>query len=175
MVRIERGPGTLTLVSRFSRPRALAVLAAAAGGLALLAARAALPAAAVGLAAAALLVALVGGRATRAVFGGGRVRVSAPVPFGRGAARPLAGFDAVRVETLADARRRKAEARARAYRARAGNDLPGWLRPADQPGSHDHLRRLVLDAPGEEPLAVTAWLADDDLEPARAEVAALLP
>lgn len=174
MVRVERSAGTLTVVSRFSRPRAIAVLVGAFAALAVLSARA-LPAVAVALAAAAALVALVGGRAVRAAFGAGRVRVSAAVPLGRAVERPLHAFSGARVETLADARRRKAERRARAYRERAGGELPAWLRPADQPGSHDHLRRVVLDGPGDEPLAVTAWVADDDLEPARAAVAALLP
>ncbi len=34
-------------------------------------------------------------------------------------------------------------------------------------GTNDHLRRIVLVSREGEPLAVTAWLADDDLEPAR--------
>jgi hypothetical protein len=119
-------------------------------------------------------VVVVGGRAVRVDFVRGRVRVSAPVPLGAAAERPLSEFSAARVETLAEARRRKAERHARAYRARAGSDLPSWLRPADQPGANDHLRRLVLDRPGEEPLPVTAWLAEDDLDAVRAEVAALL-
>jgi hypothetical protein len=173
MLRIERGPGTLTIVSRFSRPRALAVLAGALVALALLAVRP-LPATAAALAGLAFLVVVVGGRAVRAAFVRGRVHVSAPVPFGRVAERPLAGYSAVKVETLAEERRRKAERQARAYRARAGSDLPSWLRPADQPGANDHLRRLVLEGPGAEPLAVTAWLAEDDLEAARVEVEAVL-
>jgi hypothetical protein len=163
----------LTVVSRFSRPRPLAVLAVALAGGALLAARAA-PLAAGALAAAVLLLVTVGGRAMRAVFARGRVRVSPAVPLRRPAERPLGAFSAVRVETLAESRRRTAERHAAAYRARAGSDLPGWLRPSDQPGSNDHLRRLVLEVPGGEPLPVTVWLAEDDLEPARAEVAGLL-
>jgi hypothetical protein len=163
----------VTVVSRFSRPRPIAVLAVALAGPAVLAGRTA-PRVAAALAGAAVLVVVLGGRATRAVFARGRVRVSAPLPLGRPAERPLGAFSAVRVETLAEARRRKAERHARAYRARAGGDLPSWLRPADQPGSNDHLRRVVLEEPGAEPLAVTTWLADDDLEPLRAEVEGLL-
>jgi hypothetical protein len=173
VLRIERGPGSLTVVSRFARLQPLGVLAAALCGGALLAGRA-VPVAAAGLVAAAVLVLALGGRAVRAVIARGRVRVSAPVPLGRAAERPLAAFSSARVETLADARRRKAERHARVYREHAGADLPSWLRPADQPGSNDQLRRIVLEAPGGEPLAVTAWLTDDDLEPVRAEVQALL-
>jgi hypothetical protein len=174
VLRIERGPGTLTLVSRFARPRALGVLVAALAGGALVAGRGA-PLLAAALILLAVLLAAAGGSARRAVFARGRVRVTAGLPPGRPAERPLTAFSSVAVETLADARRRKAERHAAAYRARAGSDLPSWLRPADQPGSNDHLRRIVLEgAPGQEPLAVTAWLAEDDLEPARAEVALLL-
>jgi hypothetical protein len=172
VLRIDRGPGTLTLVSRFSRPRALAILA---GALAVSAVAAhALPDLAVALGMLALLVALLGGRAVRAAFGRGRVRVSPAVPLGRGVDRPLGEFSVVRVETLGEARHRKAERQARVYRARAGSDLPSWLVPADSPGANDYLRRLVLEPHGGEPLAVTAWLAEDDLEPARAAVQALL-
>lgn len=173
MLRIERGPGSLTVVSRFSRRRPLAVLAIALAALAALAARAS-PVAAGALVAAAVLVVLVGGRAVRAVFAAGRVRVTAPVPLRPPAERSLAAFSAARVETLAEARRRAAERRAQSYRARAGSDLPSWLRPADQPGANDHLRRVVLEGAGGEPLAVTAWLADDDLEGVRREVEALV-
>jgi hypothetical protein len=173
VLRIDRGPGTLTLVSRFSRPRALAILAGALVVAALLCERP-LPALAAFLGVLALLVAVLGGRAVRAAFARGRVQVSPPVPLGRGADRPLGDFSGVRVETLAEARRRKAERRARAYRDRAGADLPSWLVPSDVPGANDQLRRLVLEPRGGEPLAVTAWLAEDDLEPARAAVADLL-
>lgn len=174
MLQIEQGAGTLTLVSRFSRPRAHAVLAGALGGGALLASRA-LPAVALALAVLAVIVAAAGVRVFRAAFRRGHVQVSAAFPLRPPTERPLAGFSGVRVETLADARRRKAERQARAYRERTGSDLPAWLRPADQPGANDHLRRLVLEGPGAESLAVTVWLADeDDLEPARAAVAALL-
>jgi hypothetical protein len=173
VLRIERGPGTLTLVSRFARPRPLAILVAMLVALALLAWHG-LPLVAGALALTAAVFLVGGARAMRAVFARGRVRVSAPVPLGPSAERPLGAFSAVRVETLADARRRKAERHAAAYRARAGSDLPRWLRPADQPGANDQLRRLVLVAPGEEPVAVTAWLSDDDLEPARAAVEGLL-
>jgi hypothetical protein len=173
VLRIERGAGTLTVVSRFARPRPLVILVSALVVLALVSWRG-LPVLAGALLLTAGLFVVTSGRATRVVFGHGRVRVSAPIPLRRGAERPLGGFSAVRVETLADARRRKAERAAAAYRARAGSDLPSWLRPSDQPGANDHLRRLVLEVPGDEPLAVTTWLAEDDLEPARAEVAALL-
>jgi hypothetical protein len=172
VLRIDRAPGTLTLFSRFARPRALLVLAGALG-VAALASRRAVPAAAVALGVLAILVVSLGGRAVQAAFARGRVRVSPAVPLGRAADRPLSEFTAVRVETLADARRRKAERRARAYSG-SGAELPSWLIPADAPGANDHLRRLVLEPRGGEPLAVTAWLAEDDLEPARAAVAALL-
>jgi hypothetical protein len=49
------------------------------------------------------------------------------------------------------------------------------MSPPVAPGANDHLRRVVLVGPrGEEPLAVTAWLADEDLEPLRAELEAFL-
>jgi hypothetical protein len=172
VLRIERGPGTLTVVSRFSRPRALAILAGVLAVAALLERE--LPAVAVALGALAFLVAVLGGRAVRAVVGRGRVRVSPAVPLGRGEDRSLGDFSGVRIQTLGEARRRKAERRARAYRDRAGADLPSWLVPPDEPGANDNLRRLVLDPRGGEPLAVTAWLAEDDLEPARAALAGIL-
>jgi len=46
--------------------------------------------------------------------------------------------------------------------------------PSDAPGADDQLRRLVLEPHRGEPLAVTAWLAEDDLEPARAVLAGFL-
>jgi hypothetical protein len=173
VLRIERGPGTLTIASRFARPRALAVLAGGLAGAAALSARP-LPAVAAALAAAVLAVLALGGRATRAVFAYGRVRVTAAAPFARPADRALAEFSGVRVETHGEARRRRADRHAAALRARGGGELPEWLRPPHAPGANDHLRRLVLDRETGEPLAVTAWLAEDDLEPARAAVAALL-
>lgn len=157
------------MVSRFSRQRPLAVIAVALAGVALALARASAAAGAV-VGVAAVLVLVLGGRAVAAEFAHGRVRVSAALPGGRPVERSLAASSAVRVETLADARRRGAERRARAYRERAGSDLPGWLRPSDQPGANDHLRRLVLEGGGGEPFAVTAWLPEEDLEAARVEV-----
>lgn len=173
MLRIDRAPGRLTLVSRFARPRALGILAGALGAGALLAARP-WPAAAVFLAVLAVLIVAFGGRTVRAELGRGRVRVSPALPLGRPAERSLAEFAGVRVETLADARRRKVELRAEDWRSRSGGELPAWLRPPDAPGANDHLRRLVLEPRAGQPLAVTAWLAEDDLEPARGEVRALL-
>ena len=173
MLRIDRAPGGLTLVSRFARPRALAVLTGALAAAALLAARP-LPAAACALGAVAVLVVILGGRTVRAELGRGRVRVSPAVPLGRALVRPLADFAGVRVETLAEERRRRADRRAEVLRARSGAALPDWLRPPDAPGTNDHLRRLVLEPRTGEPLALTAWLAEDDLEPARSAVGALL-
>ena len=173
MLRIDRDPGALTLTSRFARPRALLILAVGLATGALLAGQA-LPVAAVALGAAAAAVLILGGHAVRATLSRGRVRVSPPFPLGRPADRILADFCAVRVETRAEERQRRAEARAQAYRHRAGGEPPSWLRPPDAPGANDHLRRLVLEAPGGEPLAVTAWLGDGDLEGARREVEAVL-
>ncbi len=172
MLQIDRGPGRLSLVSRLARPRALAILALALG-LAAAAGRS-LPWVAGPLAALALLVVLLGGRAVRARFERGRVWVGPPVPFRRADDRFLAEFAEVRIETVAEARRRKAERLAREYLERSGGELPSWMRAPDAPGRNDHLRRLVLVPRGGEPLAVTAWLADDDLEPVRLEVEALL-
>ena len=173
MLRIDRAPGTVTLVSRFARPRALVVLTGVLVVAALLAARP-LPGAAGALGAVAVLVVILGGRTVRAELGRGRVRVSPVVPLGRPAERLLADFAGARVETLAEARRRRAERRAEAWRARSGAELPDWVRPPDAPGTNDHLRRIVLEPRAGEPLAVTAWLAEDDLEPARSAVQALL-
>jgi hypothetical protein len=173
VLRIDRGPGSVTVTSRFARPRALLILAGALVAGALLAGRA-LPVAAVALGAAAAAVLLLGGPPVRATFGRGRVRVSPPFPLGRVVDRPLAEFSVVRVETRAEARSRRAEARAGAYRRSSGGELPSWLRPPDAPGANDQLRRLVLETPAGASLAVTAWLADGDLEGARGEIAALL-
>jgi hypothetical protein len=173
VLRIDRGPGSLTLTSRFARPRALLILVGVLVAAALLAGRA-LPLAAVGFGAAAVGVLLLGGHAVRATFGRGRVRVSPSFPLGRPSERSLAEFSAVRVETRAEERRRRAEAQAHAYRQRSGGELPSWLRPPDAPGANDELRRLVLEAPAGAPLAITAWLADGELERARDEIAGLL-
>ncbi len=173
MLRIAREGSRLTLMSRLARPRVLAVLAGALALVGLGALRFA-PSAAAACAAAAALVALLGGRAVRARFERDRVRVRPAIPFQREDDRPLGGFTGARVETIGEARRRKAERLARQYRARAGGDMPLWLRPPDAPGTNDHLRRIVLVPREGEPLAVTAWLAEEDLEPARAEIEALL-
>ena len=78
---------------------------------------------------------------------------------------------------MGEARARRADRLARGYTARSRSAAPTWLVPQPTAGANDHLRRLVLvarDRDG-EPFSVTAWLApDDDLEPARAEVEALL-
>ncbi len=171
MLRVHRSPGAVTLVTRLARPHALAVLALAlvAGALA---ARS-LPGLAAALAVAALLLALAGGRSVRARFERGRVSVRHPLPLRRDD-RALAEFAAAAVETVGDARRRRAERLARGFAERAGTEMPAWLRPPDAPGTHDHLRRLVLVARRGEDLAVTAWLRDEDLEPVRAEVEAML-
>jgi hypothetical protein len=173
MLRVQRTGSALTLVSRLARPRVLAVLAGALAGLAV-AAWSWVPPAGWALGAAAALVVLLGGRAVRARFEPGRVRVRPALPFQREEARPLAEFAAARVETVGEARRRKAERLARQYQRRGGGELPDWLRPPDAPGTNDHLRRIVLVARAGEPLAVTAWLADDELGPALAELAGLL-
>lgn len=174
MLRVERRPGALILVSRLARPRVLVVLAAALGALAAALARP-VPQAALALAVAAALVALLGGRTVRACVERGRISVRPAVPFHRREDRALAAFAGARVETFAEARRRRADGLARAYRARSGADMPSWLRPPDAPGANDHLRRIVLVAREGEPLPVTAWLAEDDLEGARVAVEELIP
>jgi hypothetical protein len=174
MVRVERSPGALTLVSRLARPRVLGVLAVAlllgAAGL-----RAGAPRAALALAAAAALVLLLGGRSVRATFARGRVRVRPAVPLQRAGDRALAEFSAVRQETIGEARALRAERLARGYTTRSGSDAPSWLVARPAAGANDHLRRLVLVGSDGERLPVTAWLSpEDDLEPARAEIVALL-
>ncbi len=175
MVRIERTAGALTLVSRLARPRVLGVLAAAlllgAAGL-----RASAPRAALALAAAAALVVLLGGRSVRATFARGRVRVRPAVPLQRLGDRALAEFSAVRQETIGEERALRAERLARGYATRSGGgDAPSWLFARPAAGANDHLRRLVLVGRDGERLAVTAWLSpEDDLEPARSEIQALL-
>jgi hypothetical protein len=172
MLRVQRSAGVLTLLSRFARPQALAVLAAVLLGGAVASARPA-PVLAAALAIAGLLLAVHGGRSVRARFERGRVSVRHPLPLRRDD-RALAEFSAVAVETVGDARRRRAERLARGFAERAGAEMPAWLRPPDAPGTHDHLRRVVLVARRGEDLAVTAWLRDEDLEPVRAEIDALL-
>lgn len=173
MIRIVRERERLTLVSRLAKPRVVAVLAIALGVVAAAAARF-VPGIAGVIAAAGALVALLGGRAVRARFERDRVRVRPAVPFQRGDDRRLGEFAFARVETLGEARRRKTERLAREYQGRSGQEMPVWLRPPDAPGTNDHLRRIVLVPRAGEPLAVTAWLAEDDLEAARVEVEALL-
>jgi hypothetical protein len=173
MLRVERAPGAVLLVSRLARAPAVAVLA----GVLLAAAAAArsVPVVATPLGLAGVLVLLVGGRAVRARFEQGRVSVRHPLPLRRADERVLARFTAARVESVAEARRRKAERLAHGFRERSGGaELPSWMRPPVAPGANDHLRRLVLVGRGEEPLAVTSWVSDEDLEAVRAEVQALL-
>lgn len=173
MLRVARPPGALLLVSRVARAPAVAVLAGVLLGLALV--LRGTPAAAVPFAAGALLVVLLGGRSVRARFERGRVSVRHGLPFGAADERPLSEFHAARVESVADARRRRNAHLAHGYRARSGGaELPSWMRPPVAEGANDHLRRVVLVGPGQEPLAVTAWLADGDLEALRAELQALL-
>lgn len=172
MLRLEESVGALHVTSRLARPRALAVLAAVLLAAAW-AARAALPALAGALAAAAALLILLGGRAVRVRVAGGIVSVRPATPFVAAVTRPLAAYAVAEIETVADARRRRAEALARGYAARAGAEMPRWLAPRTTPGTHDHLRRLVLLPIGAgEPLALTAWLPpEDDLEPLRRALA----
>ena len=153
------------------------MLAVVAGFLAVLAAVASRPAPALALSLglAAALVVTLGRLAVRARFEGGRVTVREAVPFRRALERRLAEIEAARVETFADARRRRAELRLRAWEERSGTPAPSWLRAPDAPGTNDGLRRVVLVARGGDVLPVTAWLAEDDLEPARREVESLLP
>lgn len=176
MVRLERTLGALTVVSRLARPRVLAVLAVALGGPALaLALLGAAPRAAAALALAAALIVLFGGRATRATFSRDRVRIRPAAPFLPGGERTLGAFVRASVETVGEERARKAERLAERYRARSGTELPFWLHARPTPGVNDHLRRVVLVARDGDRVAVTAWLApDDELEPLRAELEALV-
>ncbi len=173
VLRVDRRPGSLTLASRLARPRVLAVIGVVLAAIAAALARAA-PGAALAAGAAAALVAILGGRRVRARFERGRVSVHQAVPFRRADDRALAEFTGARVETVAEARRRRRERLARDYRARSGAEMPAWLRAPDAPGANDHLRRIVLVARDGDPLPVTAWLAEDDLEPARRDVEELL-
>jgi len=150
MVRLERTLGALTVVSRLARPRVLAVLAVALGGPAL-ALFGAAPRAAAALALAAALIVLFGGRATRATFSRGRVRIRPAAPFLPGGERTLGAFVRASVETVGEERARKAERLAERYRARSGTELPFWLHARPTPGVNDHLRRVVLVARGSAP------------------------
>lgn len=174
MLRVERRPGTLTLVSRLARPRVVGVLGAVLVALALWESSAA-PRAALALVVGAALVVTLGLRTLRARFERGHVEVRSANPFARGERRPLGRFGSVRIETFAEARRRRADRLARGYAERSGKEMPVWLRPPDAPGANDHLRRVVLVALDAEPLPVTAWLGEDeDLEPARAAIESAL-
>jgi hypothetical protein len=174
MLRLQESAAGLELTSRLARPRVLIVLATAlvAAAVALRAA----PALAWAFAAAAALLVLLGGRAVRATVRAGRVVVRPAVPLARAVAVPLARYQAVAVESLAEARRRRSDALARRYSERAGGDLPRWFAREPTPGANDHLLRLVLvPHDGGAPLAVTAWLApEDDLDPARRALEARL-
>jgi hypothetical protein len=174
VVRLERSAGGLAVASRLARPHVLGILGGVLG-LAALAVRRPAPHASLALLAAALLVVALGGRSVRATVGRGRVRVRPAIPLARAADRALAEFLRAEIETVGEARARRAERLAHGYRERSGAEMPPWLRPAPVPGTNDHLRRVVLVPLSGEPLAVTAWLApEDDLEPLRAELAALL-
>lgn len=168
MLRVQRPSGALVLVSRLARPHVLAILSGIllAGALA---ASGGAPALAAALAAAALLLVVLGGRSVRARLERGRVSVRHAVPLRRDD-RPLSAFAGAAVETVREARRRRAERLARGFAARAGTEMPTWLRAPDAPGTHDHLRRIVLVARDGEDLPVTAWLAEEDLEAVRAEL-----
>ncbi len=172
MLRVDRSPGAVTLVSRLARTHVPVVVAAVLAGAAVASVRAG-PLLAALLGGAALLVVLLGGRSVRARFERGQVSVRHPMPLRRDD-RLLAEFAGTTVETVRDARRHKAERLARGFAERSGAELPDWLRPPDAPGMHDHLRRLVLVARRGEDLPVTSWLADEDLERVRAEVEAML-
>ncbi len=174
MLRIERAPGATVLVSRLAKLRVVAVPSIALAAVALGVGRSS-PRAAAALAAAAVLAAVLGGRAVRARFERGRVRVRQALAFHVTSDRPLSEFVGARVETVREARRRRAERLARDWRARGGREKPRWMIRGDTPGANDHLRRIVLVPRVGRPLPVTAWLAEDDLEPARVEVEALLP
>jgi hypothetical protein len=173
MLRIERAAGATVVVSRLAKPRVLAVLSIALAAAALAVVRSSVRAAGV-LAAAAVLMAALGGRAVRARFERGRVRVRQALPFHATSDRPLSEFAGARIETVREARRRRAERLARDWRARSGREMPGWMIRGDAPGANDQLRRIVLVARAGEALPVTAWVAEEDLEPALVEIEALL-
>ena len=174
MLLLKHAPGSLTVVSRLARPHVLAVLS---GALVLVAAGSiyALPRLALALLAAAGLVVLLGARTLRARFEHGRLTLRLAVPFRRAVRRPLGGFTAARIETFAEARRRRADRIARGYADRSGSPLPAWLRPPEAPGTNDGLRRIVLVGPDGEPFPVTAWLGErENLEPARLAIESAL-
>jgi hypothetical protein len=174
VIRLHRTPGAVTVVSRLARPRVLAVVGGALAAIALASARAA-PRVAAAAGTAAVLVVLLGARALRARFERGHLVLRPAAPFLRTERRALAGFTAVRVETFAEARRRRSERLARSFAERSGAPMPTWLRAPDAPAVNDGLRRIVLVAGDGEPFPVTAWLAaEDDLEPARSAIQGLL-
>jgi hypothetical protein len=170
VIRLHRTPATLTVVSRLARPRVIAVLGAALAAVGLASARSA-PLVALSAAVAAALLVLLGARTLHARFERGQLLLRPAVPFQRPRRRPLASFTVVRIETFAEARRRKADRLARGYAERSGAPMPGWLRAPDAPGVNDGLRRIVLVALDGEPFPVTAWLAEEeDLEPVRSAI-----
>jgi hypothetical protein len=175
MLRVHEDAGALTIVSRLARPVGLGVLVVAVALLAAwLATRSRATAAALGVAAVGLAV--LGGRGWRARVAQGRVTVRPASPFERGASRPLAEFVRASVETLGEARARRAAAQAAAWAARAGGgELPAWLRRPDTSAVNDQLRRIVLVSQAGERVPVTAWLPpEDDLEALLAAVSARL-
>ncbi len=174
MLRIERAPDATVLVSRLAKLHVVAMLSIVLAAVALAVLRSSSRAAAV-LAAAAALASVLGLRAVRARFERGRVRVRQALPFQATSDRPLPEFAGARVETVREARHRRAERLARDWRARTGREMPAWMIRGDASGANDHLRRIVLVPRAGEPLPVTAWLAEEDLEPARAEIEGLLP
>jgi hypothetical protein len=174
MLDVHRTSGTLTVASRLASRHVLAFWF---GILLLLAAGSSriVPRLALALLASAALVVLLGARTLRARFERGHVTLRLAVPFRPSRRRPLGGFTAARVETFAEARRRRADRLARGYAARSGEPMPEWLRPPDAPGVNDALRRIVLVAPDGEALPVTAWLGErEDLEPARLAIESVL-
>jgi hypothetical protein len=176
MVRLHEESAALTLASRLARAHVLAVLSLVLVVPAALVASRRPAVAAVFCGAGAALVGF-GGRTTRARLAGGGVTVFPASPLERRTSRPLHEFATAAVETVGEARARRAEARAREFAERSGGaSLPTWLRSGASPGTNDHLRRLVLvPRGGGAPLPLTAWVAaDDDLEPARAAVEARL-
>ncbi len=173
MLRIERAAGATVVVSRLAKLRVLAVVGVALAAAALAIARE-FPHGAAALAVVSALVAVAGGRSVQARFECERVRVREAIPFHATAERPLSEFAAARVETAGEARLRRAERLSRDWRARSGIEMPAWMIRRETPGVNDQLRRIVLVPRAGEPLAITAWVAEDDLEPARAEIEALL-
>jgi hypothetical protein len=175
LLRLDRTPSALTVVSRLARPRVLVIVAGAFVITAALEARPA-PRLAAALAIVAALFVVLGGRTVRATFARGRVRIRPSFPLEPRPDRALGEFARTAVETIGHARARRAERVAEGYRERSGKPMPDWLHAPAAPGVNDHLRRLVLVPRGRgEPLAVTAWLApEDDLEALRAEVESLL-